>query len=641
MWQAGLNKQFHQAKTDRGGIDMHRTWRAKFLAAATCSVLILTASHAFAQNAAPAKSSDYYNFIELNVYGGWGNYAKQTGSPFSQLEGGPLAGARVTENFWNYVALEQDAGFYSFHDLTFRGATQNGNLLPQFKTHVYQASFNGVLHFTPRDNRFRPFVTAGVGEAAYIPSEAARKAANGLPLDAGFGGYGSRAGFEINYGGGMKYQFTPRFGVRFDARGFYGRTPQFGLPSSPVNGGASIPYGFRNFGVQITGGFTVYLGHRGEIVAPPAPPAPPPPITPHSLNAGSISASSTSVCPGDTVRLHSDASDPNGHRLNYQWSVNGNNQSGSGADFNFTPDSSGDYRVGVHVTDTASENAASAADANPISIHVGVYNRPTASGMTANPSVLDKGQSASVHVNGTGSECSGTLNYSWAASEGTVSGTGPDAQYNSSSVAFNESDRSRPQSKPVTITATVTDSKGGSASANTTVTVNYGAQVKHFGDILFPKGSARVNNCGKRVLIEQLAPLLASNDNFDVVLVGHIDTGEVPKTRTSKGHGLDRERVLQTAAVLSGGGGTCASVDRGRIKGAWVGATQENEALPTSCSVSTTAPKERRGAEVNADEAKNRRVEIWLVPKGMSLPPAARDAKELPDADLKKIGCPK
>ena len=73
----------------------------------------------------------------------------------------------------------------------------------------------------------------------------------------------------------------------------------------------------------------------------------------------------------------------------------------------------------------------------------------------------------------------------------------------------------------------------------------------------------------------------------------------------------------------------------------WIGTTQETEALPTSCSISTTAPKERKGAEVDASEAKNRRVEIWLVPKGMALPPAARDAKELPEAELKKIGCPK
>src|SRR5262249_40859238 len=156
--------------------------------------------------------------------------------------------------------------------------------------------------------------------------------------------------------------------------------------------------------------------------------------------------------------------------------------------------------------------------------------------LTANPSVLDKGQSASLHVNGTGSECSGALNYSWAASEGTVSGSGTDAQYNSSSVQFNEGDRSRPQSKQVTITATVTDAKGGSANASTNVTVNYAAQVTHFGDILFPKNSARVNNCGKRVLIEQLYPMLAANSNYDVVLVGHTDTGE----REVKGRRLDR-----------------------------------------------------------------------------------------------------
>jgi hypothetical protein len=100
--------------------------------------------------------------------------------------------------------------------------------------------------------------------------------------------------------------------------------------------------------------------------------------------------------------------------------------------------------------------------------------------------------------------------------------------------------------------------------------------------------------------------------------------------------------VLQTAAVLSGGSGTCSSLDPSRIKGSWIGATQETPSVPTSCAVSTTAPKERRGAAIeDTDTSKNRRVEIWLVPKGLALPTAARDAKELPDADLKKIGCPK
>ena len=135
--------------------------------------------------------------------------------------------------------------------------------------------------------------------------------------------------------------------------------------------------------------------------------------------------------------------------------------------------------------------------------------------------------------------------------------------------------------------------------------------------------------------------MLASNANFDVVLVGHIDSSEVPKTRSSKGRHLDRDRVLQTAAVLSGGSGTCTALDSSRIKGVWVAATQETETLPTSCTVSTEAPKERKGNEVDANEAKNRRVEIWLVPKGLALPPAGANATDLSDADLKKVGCPK
>jgi len=93
---------------------------------------------------------------------------------------------------------------------------------------------------------------------------------------------------------------------------------------------------------------------------------------------------------------------------------------------------------------------------------------------------------------------------------------------------------------------------------------------------------------------------------------------------------------------LSGGSGTCSSLDVTRIKGSWVGATQESETLPTSCTISTAAPKERRGSAIqDTNEAKNRRVEIWLVPKGMTLPAPARNASDLPDAELRRIGCPK
>ena len=66
---------------------------------------------------------------------------------------------------------------------------------------------------------------------------------------------------------------------------------------------------------------------------------------------------------------------------------------------------------------------------------------------------------------------------------------------------------------------------------------------------MFPKDSARVNNCGKRILIEQLYPELTANANYDVVLVGHIDSSEVPRPGSNKNRTLDHDRVEQVAGV--------------------------------------------------------------------------------------------
>ena len=170
-----------------------------------------------------------------------------------------------------------------------------------------------------------------------------------------------------------------------------------------------------------------------------------------------------------------------------------------------------------------------------ISIHVGVYNKPTPGGLTADPSVLDRGQSSSLHVNATGSECGGTLTYSWAASRrhGLRKRRQRAVQFERSVLSTKAISAGRnPSRSPLRLRLPI--AKGGSANASTTVTVNLAAQVKHFGDIVFPKDSARVNNCGKRVLIEQLYPMLNSNANYDVVLVGHIDTNEVPKSKVQQ-----------------------------------------------------------------------------------------------------------
>jgi outer membrane protein OmpA-like peptidoglycan-associated protein len=616
---------------------MRAVWRYPVLALAALGVLGIP-NPARAQNAA-AHSDEYNNFFELNVYGGYSDYKRIPDGLGSKIQGAVILGGRVTENFWNYVGIEEDFNAYSWNKYNFLSNPPDGiTLQPPFPIHTLQPSVDVVLHFTPRDHKFRPFVAIGPGASFDVLGKNAKKYGEAMPDGSGFEGFKSDERFQGNYGGGIKYQASKWFGVRFDVRGLAGIGPRFGLPTSNPAGGAYIPGGKILNGIEATGGLTLYLGHRGELPPAPAPPPPPPPPPPpQAIVPGTISASPTTVCPGDAVNLSSNASDPAGHQLTYQWTANGS-AVGTGAQYTYRPTSSGDVQIGLHVAD--STNPSRTADATPVSVHVNTYSRPTVS-VAANPTEMEQGQMAMLQASGTGSDCSGTLTYSWAASEGTVTGSGPTAQFDSTSVSFT-ADRSRPQSKQVTVTATVTDSKGGTGSASTNLTVNLGAQATHFGDILFPKDSARVNNCGKRVLIEQLYPQLAANPNYDVVLVGHIDSSEAPSGRSRRGRNLDRDRVLQTAAVLSGGGGTCSSLDPSRIKGSWIGATQETPSVPTSCAVSTTAPKERRGAAIDdTDAAKNRRVEIWLVPKGLALPAAARDAKELPDADLKKIGCPK
>jgi outer membrane protein OmpA-like peptidoglycan-associated protein len=625
---------------------MRAVWRYPILALIALGVLGIP-NPARAQNA-PAKSTaqsdEYNNFFELNLYAGWSDYQKISTGLGSKIDGAVILGGRATQNIWNYVGLEEDFNAYSWNKYDFfSNPSSETNVANQpFPIHTFQPAMDLVFHFTPRDHKFRPFAAAGIGASFDRLGKDAKLWGEAFPASAGFGGFTSDERFQGNFGGGIKYQANKWFGLRVDVRGYEGMAPRFGLPSSPTNGGnVYIPVGKVLYGIQATAGITLYLGHRGEL--PPPPPPPPPPPAPRvlgAINPGSITASATTVCPGDAVRLTSNASDPEGHQLTYQWSVSPGNQTGSGAQYTFTPNAAGNYQIGLHVAD--SSDGTRSGNATAVSIHANSYSAPTVSGVTANPSTLDRGQSAALHVTAAGSDCSGTLTYSWAAAEGAVSGTGPDAQFDSTSVAFNEGDRTRPQTKQVRVTATVTDSKGGSGSASANITVNFAATIRHFGDILFPKDSARVNNCGKRVLIEQLYPLLTANPNFDVVLVGHIDSSEKPSGRSPRGRNLDRNRVLQTAAVLSGGGGTCSSLDPSRIKGSWVGATQDTPSLPTSCSVSTTAPTERKGAAIeDSDAAKNRRVEIWLVPKGLALPPAARDAAELPDTDLKKIGCPK
>jgi opacity protein-like surface antigen len=82
---------------------------------------------------------------------------------------------------------------------------------------IHQGGYNFLLYATPEGKRIRPFATAGVMFANYVPPGSS----------ATQGGGDNKFGF--NYGGGVKMRITSLFGVRLDVRQYTTPKP-FSLP---------------------------------------------------------------------------------------------------------------------------------------------------------------------------------------------------------------------------------------------------------------------------------------------------------------------------------------------------------------------------------------------------------------------------
>src|SRR5262249_41975341 len=126
----------------------------------------------------------------------------------------------------------------------------------------------------------------------------------------------------------------------------------------------------------------------------------------------------------------------------------------------------------------------------------------------------------------------------YTASEGSINGD----QFDSTGVQFSPS--SSEQHKTVTITASASDCTS-TATATTTVDVTKKATIApvRLPDVLFDRNSSRVNNCGKRVLLEQRRADVEKDPTGTVVLVGNASPDENVA-------GLDMKRAPNAAAVI-------------------------------------------------------------------------------------------
>lgn len=568
-----------------------------------------------------SSGSGDYTIFEVSPFGGFQWFKDQKGH---ELESGPIFGLRLTQDFSRHVGLEE--GFtFGFNDVRL--------LTAKFEARNYQFAILPIFHFAPREARVRPFVTVGPGVTWYSPESSSLTSRNGVVVPLSM-----RYGPALVYGGGVKFNATPHVGFRFDARGMWTQTPHFGLPDFPGGaGGVYMPRGTTEMALQATLGISFRFGQRSEAPPPPPPPAPapppkpePPPPPPVNLEIAGIEGAHD-VCPGDDLRLTVRASGwPQDQTPAYEWLVNGQPVSGaSGTSFSLpTQGASGAQSVSVRVTAAGATKTSEA-----VTVRLKDYHAPAVQ-FSVSPSTITVGEKLPLNATATGSECGGSTTIRYTASDGTITGS----TFDSSGVNFDMSNRSRLQTKTVTLTATATDQKGGTGSARADVTVTLKPESRRLDDIAFPAGSSRVNNCAKRLLIEELTALLRDDPNGRVILIGHRDAGERGKAAAE----LDRQRVLNAAAVLSAGTGICPQLDLSRVKLDWVGTDQSTPTRPSLCGASTNV-KEKGGQAVSASDSKAqfRRVEIWFVPGGADMPAQMKAMKDAPQNDIRAKGCPK
>jgi len=384
--------------------------------------------------------------------------------------------------------------------------------------------------------------------------------------------------------------------------------------------------------LRYTAGLNFTFG--GEAPAPPAPPPPPPPMK-ACWDGSSVPMDGTcprrsmdlglgrqaELCPGGQTTLSLTTAPQN---ATYEWTVNGQAISqGASFEFGTTGRDPGSYRVGVKVS-APDYNEATATT----TIVVRPYGPPTGT-LEVTPREIWAGEKAAISANFAPGQCGGALGQTvLTASEGSIAGN----QFDSTEVRFDPGAAGE-QRKTVTIVARVSDEKGsGTAEGQVIVKSKLGA--RRLPDIVFPANSARVNNCGKRVLLEELKAVIESDPAGKVVLVGHVSENEAGKP------GLDQQRALNAAAVLSAGQGICYNFNASQILVGAVG-TADNGVDYQSHFCGTTAELPGSAVHESEAEAKVRRVEVWYVPGNGALPASLRDVKDAASLSVSGLGCPR
>jgi opacity protein-like surface antigen len=381
--------------------------------------------------------------------------------------------------------------------------------------------------------------------------------------------------------------------------------------------------------IRYSAGFNFTFG--GEEPTPPSPPPTQPQKTcpdgtivpadaacPKRNVTVSLTATPQELCQGETAQVNASIVGADSTQLGFQWSINGQ-PIGQGHSFVFgtVGREPGTYTVALTVNG-ASFNASTAQTA----ITVLEYRAPTGTAQ-ASPAEIYFGEKSTLSASCQG-QCGGTIQApTFTASEGSVQGD----QFDSTGVRFDPSNNAE-QRKTVTITASCVDNRS-TGTTTTQITVIKKAVVTpiRLPDVLFDANSARVNNCGKRILLEQLRAYFERDSAGKVVLVGHSSSDETAPN-------IADQRTMNAAAVITAGTGVCLAIPQSQVLMNSPGVNQNGVGFePGFCSSSV-----RGGASGSAEM---RRVEVWFVPKDGQLPSTSMIYQPASDLPVSSIGCPR
>jgi hypothetical protein len=648
--------------------------------------------------AKPAADEGGYSTWDITPYVGWQWFQAFQGDNSrnytDKFESGWIFGEKFDADFSNHVSLEGSVQL-GRNILDLRPFTQSG--FATFVTYNDQFALDLQYNFQPRTAKNRVYFMAGPAGTLFIPKNTTGSGVTGNFVQPAFPEKKEMMP-GINYGIGLKHYLSPRWGLRFEVGGRNNKAAHFGLPQSPSGPNTlSIPANGHDSSLTATIGLIIREGY----VAPPPPPNPLISESvrvdiPAGPGGNPTISGAHDVCAGDDLRLSVSASGV--ANPTYTWTVNGSAAAGaSGSTFN-APTTSG---TGSRTVTASIAGGTTVATSAPFATSAGhtyhltaepqglgnrnpsyqwMVNGQPAAGATSstfdipdqagasvtvqvtvqNPSLTSSPATFSIQaltpptltfaVNpntvpytsgpialaavATPSPCGGPVTVRYAG-EGVTG-----SSFNPGSVSgFDMANRLRSQSKTVTITATATDAKNQTVSRPAPVTVTLNPEARRLDDVVFPYMSSRVNNCGKRLLLEELTPMLRNDPGAKVILIGHRDEKEKgSKTALA----LDETRVLNSAAVLSAGKGICPQLDLSRIMMKTVGTDQSSTPRPALCGASTDV-KEKSGQAVKESDknAEYRRVEIWIVPSGAADPAGVTGLTPVPADRVSKLGCPK